>query len=329
MKATSQYYASPGLELQTEPRRIYLTSLPGRWLLTRTTPSWRIQDPEKGFQRVVRDDRAKEIAVAVLDQHRTFPNAIVLATDQPSFEIEKGSLKIPTNVRFLVVDGQHRLWAQRFSQFDANYACLIHTDLSEVEMAWLFLEINDNQKRVPSSLRWDLVRLVMPTDDPPAVAAAEAVYLLATEQDSPLFQRIDLTGEQSEIYLKQGSLAPGLRPLFSSRSPLSTFTFEDQYQVVKYYFIAMRTLDSDRWGRPESPIYKARVIRALLRLLTDILRTNHLDAKDISPNHLLQYLERIDMDTLDLDRIRALQGNAGIKNIYDLLHRQVILEHAA
>ena len=68
-----------GFILQQEPQ-IYLTALPGRWLLKRCTPSWRIRDPKKGFQRVVKEERATEIAVAVLDQSRTFPNAIVLAS---------------------------------------------------------------------------------------------------------------------------------------------------------------------------------------------------------------------------------------------------------
>ena len=40
---------------------IYLTALPGRWLLSHATPSWRIRDPEKGFQRIVNKTRAKAI----------------------------------------------------------------------------------------------------------------------------------------------------------------------------------------------------------------------------------------------------------------------------
>ena len=212
----------PGFQLQEQPQ-IYVAAISGRWLLERCTPVWRIQDPELGFQRIVRESRARELALAVLDQHRVFPNAIVLATDRTGLALDNGRARIPSDIRLLVVDGQHRLWAQKYSEFTADYACIIHTCLSEVEMARLFLEINDNQRRVPSSLRWDLVRLVRPDDDPAAIAAAEMVYLLATERESPLFQRIDLTGEQSELLLKQGSLAPELRRLLTSRSPLFTY----------------------------------------------------------------------------------------------------------
>ena len=105
---------------------------------------------------------------------------------------------------------------------------MIHTGMSIERMANLFLEINDNQKRVPSSLRWDLLRLVRPDDDRHAIAASEIVYLLATEKESPFFQRIDLTGEQSELQIKQGSLAPEFKRLISRRSPLSEFDFQRQ-----------------------------------------------------------------------------------------------------
>jgi DGQHR domain-containing protein len=314
--------AVPGFQLQDSPR-IYVSAISGMWLLERTTPSWRIDDPEQGFQRIVREKRAREIALAVLDQQRTFPNAIVLATSQPQFDVKDATLLIPLDIKFLVVDGQHRLWAQKFSHYDAAYSCTIHMGLSEVEMARLFLEINDNQKRVPSSLRWDLVRLVRPADDPAAIAAAEMVFLLATEEQSPLFQRIDLTGEQSEIQLKQGSLAPGLKPLLTKRSPLYGLSFDQQYQVVMQYFIAIREIDRDRWGKAESPFYRARVLRALLRLLSDIVRSIDQDPATLMYDHFLPFLKRIDETSLRPDVIRAAQGSAGMKAIYDQIRAQL------
>ena len=86
-----------------------------------------------------------------------FPNAITLATDLKDFKSSDQGIVLPKKVKFLVVDGQHRLWAQTFSEVDGQYACIIHLRKTEKEMAELFLEINDNQRRVPSSLRWDLV----------------------------------------------------------------------------------------------------------------------------------------------------------------------------
>ena len=266
----SQTRLVPGFRLQDRPS-ILCAMLEGDWLLQRTTPSWRIKDPHQGFQRMVRSERARQIALAVLDQHRTFPNAIVLATDADSIDVSAGQVRVPEDITFLIVDGQHRLWAQNFSDFHAPYACLIHTGLAIEEMANLFLEINDNQKRVPSSLRWDLVRLVRPDDDPEGIAAAELVYLLATEEESPFFQRIDLTGEQSALQIKQGSLAPEFKLLLSRRSPLRDYTFLEQYEVILQYSIAISQIDADKWGKPESAFFGARVLRAMFKLLSDMV----------------------------------------------------------
>lgn len=321
---TVEKVLAKGFQLQGNPR-ILCAMLDGNWLLKHTTPSWRIDDPEEGFQRMVRERRAKEIALAVLDQKRTFPNAIVLATDEDTFDITDGHVGIPETTRFLIVDGQHRLWAQKFSEFEAFYGCLIHTGLSQEEMAKLFLEINDTQKRVPSSLRWDLVRLIQPQDEPHKLAAAEIVYLLATEEESPFFQRIDLTGEQSEIQIKQGSLAPEFESLLRRRSPLGDVTFLLQYQIILEFSVAIKQIDADRWGTASSPYFKARVLRPLFRLLTDILVTiGEPDLSDIGAIDFIPYLSKINEDNLSPETIRSVQGSAGMTAIYRQIKADVL-----
>ena len=316
----SDYVSAPGFMLQEKPS-IFCAMLQGNWLLEHTTPSWRIKDPIQGFQRIVREVRAREIAMAVLDQHRTFPNAIILATDIESIDTSDNQILIPEDAKFLIVDGQHRLWAQHFSTFEASYACLIHTGLTEGGMATLFLEINDNQRRVPSSLRWDLVRLVRPDNDPEAIAASEMVNLLATEKNSPFYQRIDLTGEQSEIQIKQGSIAPELKSLLSRRSPIYKHLFLEQYRIVLEYSTAISQIDADAWGRPESVFFKARVLRALFKLLSDIAKG--ADPARLTVSGFLPYLQKINREALDPEAIRSAQGSAGIKAIYLQIKAQV------
>jgi DGQHR domain-containing protein len=313
---------SIGFLLQ-ETSPIYVASIPGRWLLEHATPSWRIKDPKKGFQRVVKEDRARRIALAVLDQQRTFPNSIVLATNTKDFKFENGKLELFDEAKFLVVDGQHRLWAQNFSDYDANYSCNIHCDLSEIEMARLFLEINDTQKRVPSSLRWDLVRLVRPNDDPYAIEASDIIYSLATEETSPLFQRIDLTGEQAAIQLKQGSLAPELKYIFSKAGSIKKLDVESKYEFLEKYFTAIKNLDSTGWHNTSSNFYQARVLRMLVRLLIEIVSRKKGDLMKYKVSDFNQYLKKIDKDTLETQKIKAKQGAAGMREIYNEIRSQV------
>lgn len=274
---------------------------------------------------MVSEERARAIAVAVLDQRRSFPNSIVLATDSTSSKLDGAKVSFPKAIRFLVVDGQHRLWAQKFSDYSAQYSCVIHLGLSEKEMAALFVEINDNQKRVPSSLRWDLVRLVRPEDDPNAVRAADLVYELATTRDSALYQRVDLTGEQPAIELKQGSVAPAVkRAISGARSPLKEAGYEVQLKVMIDYIAAMRECDADGWDQGKSRLYSNRVFRATFRLLPDILTKLDQPPAKLTANDFFKFLSKITLSTLDLEKIRAQQGTAGIKAIYLTLRKQVL-----
>lgn len=302
---------------------VYVTVLPGTWLLKHTTPSWRIKDPMKGFQRIVRQDRAKQIAYTVLDEGRTFPNAITLATNVKNFKRVGDRILIPERVKFLVVDGQHRLWAQTFSDNDGQYACIIHLNKTEKEMAELFLEINDNQRRVPSSLRWDLVRLVRPKGDEAAITASELVFELATRKDSPFWYAIDLTGEKKDVSIKQGSLAPEIKTLVGKTKKAHNPIFEDYVSLLIRFFSAVRSLDPQGWGDPSSTFYKARILRALVRVLTDIvIKAKSLD--DITAESLLGQLKKIDPATLSEERVRTAQGAAGVTQLYQEMKDQVL-----
>jgi DGQHR domain-containing protein len=320
-KVVTPEETAPALQLQSSPP-VYVAVIAGSWLLKHTTPSWRIHDPIKGFQRIVNEDRAKQIARTVLDRDRAFPNAITLATNVKDFKHVNGHIILPERAKFLVVDGQHRLWAQRFSKKEGQYACIIHFNKTEQEMAELFLEINDNQRRVPSSLRWDLVRLVRPQGDEAAVTAAELVFALSTREDSPFYISIDLTGEQKDVSIKQGSLAPEIKTLVARIKKIHDPTFDQYSSLLVRFFSAVRSLNPQGWGDPNSTYYKARVLRALVRVLADLTAdARSLDV--LTADYLLQKLQKIDPATLSEERVRAAQGAAGVIDLYREMKNQV------
>lgn len=312
----------PGIVLREEPK-VYLASIGGLWLLRHSTPSWRAEDPEKGFQRIVKEERAKGIARTVLDTGRTFPNAITLATKAKAFEVTGCTLRLPRNSKFLVVDGQHRLWAQKYSKVEGTYPCVMHMDRTEQQMAALFLEINDNQRRVPSSLRWDLVRLVR-SDDQSVAMTADIVYELAQRKESPFYEGIDLTGEKKDLTIKQGSLAPEIRTLVSRSLKRKGHTddFEEYLGLLIRFFVSIRSLDPEGWGSTESTFYKARVLRALIRVLSDMTVTTPLD--QLTTGRMRAMLEKIDKATLSEEAVRKAQGSAGVQDLYHQMRSQVL-----
>jgi DGQHR domain-containing protein len=317
-----------GILLQSAPA-VYLTALPGKWLLAHSTPSWRLANPHKGFQRIVKKDRAKEIARTVLDKGRTFPNALTLATDVPEFDFSDNRLKIPAKTKLLVVDGQHRLWAQNFSKVEGTYPCVIHMARHVKDMAQLFLEINDNQRRVPSSLRWDLVRLVR-SEDRSIAMTADIVYELATRKGSPFYTvGIDLTGEKRDVAIKQGSLAPEIKSLLARDFKKHPDADVEQYtQLLVNFFTAIRSLDSDGWETASSPYFKARVLRAMIRVLSDLLAQAR-GPEALTAIGLRHKFEHIDPATLSDEAVRKVQGSAGVHDLYQQIRKQVLGSEAS
>jgi DNA sulfur modification protein DndB len=315
----------PGIVLREDPK-VYLAAIVGPWLLSHSIPSWRSEDPETGFQRIVKEPRAKEIARTVLDTRRTFPNAITLATKARTFDVAGCTLHLPKNSKFLVVDGQHRLWAQKFSKVQGTYPCIIHMDRTEQQMAALFLEINDNQRRVPSSLRWDLVRLVR-SDDQATAMTADIVYELAQRKESPFYDvGIDLTGEKKELTIKQGSLAPEIKTLVNRhlKRKGGTSDFEDYLGLLIRFFVAIRSLDPEGWGSTDSTFFKARVLRALIRVLSDMF--GKMSLAQLSTEKMRVMLMRIDSATLSEEAVRKAQGSAGVQDLYEQMRSQVLGE---
>lgn len=319
-----------GMTLQAEPR-VYLTALPGRWLVNHSTPSWRAKDPIKGFQRIVKEDRAKAIARHVISEGRTFPNAITLATTVDRFTEAPPEIVFPAKSKFLVVDGQHRLFAQKFAEKEALYPCVIHMGRTESDMAKLFIEINDTQRRVPSSLRWDLYRLVRDEDES-LVATSDIVYELTVRKESPFYSAdpsypattaLDRTGEDQSLTIKQGSLAPEIKRIVARHVIKNeSLTPDECVELLIRFFVAIRSLDPKGWGNPKSAFFKARVLRALLRVLDDLMKDT--DASSLTGAVLRAHFLKIDQATLSDEEVRKVQGSAGVQDLYTLMKAQVL-----
>ncbi len=315
--------------LRTDPD-IYLTALPGKWLLDHATPSWRIKKPKKGFQRIVNKTRAKAIAHTVLDESRAFPNAIVLATTAKTFKQVSNCLMLPQTSKFLVVDGQHRLYAQEYSEVEGLYPCVIHMNRSEAQMAELFLEINATQRRVPSSLRWDLYRLARRSEDQATVMTSDIVYALATEDESPFAaeRQIDLTGEDTErrsLTIRQGSLAPEIRTLLKRHLKRIPDTgFDDYLALFVRFFTAIRSLNPDEWDDAKSPFFRARVLRAMIRVLDKMMQDRPIET--LTTRALRKMFKQIKPETLSDEAVRRAQGTAGVRDLYKEIAKQVFID---
>ena len=171
-------------------------------------------------------------------------------------------------------------------------------------------------------MRWDLVRLVRPDGDEAGIMTSELVYELVERKDSPFYYNIDLTGEQKDVSIKQGSLAPEIKSLVTRTKRTKELEFEDYAGILIRFFSAVRSLDPSGWGDTNSTFYKARILRALLRVLTDIVIKSKNPSTIGAPSFFTS-LRKIDPDTLSPEVIRRAQGSAGVTDLYRAMHEQV------
>ncbi len=123
----------------------------------------RDEDPIKGFQRLLNENRAKDIAKYMDEKKGVIPSPLILSA-QPNAEMnfdEKSSKITFSNNKnsFLVLDGQHRLFGMYLSENDYEIPVIIFNNLKTSDEVNLFIDINTNQKGVPTTLLIDIKNL--------------------------------------------------------------------------------------------------------------------------------------------------------------------------
>lgn len=157
---------------------------------------------EAFYQRLIKKSKIRSISDYVIKRARPFPNSVVLATDSdPAFRpfeslgrdapgldpITVGTLTLPGKFgEFWVVDGQHRIYGSALSEEPPVLACTL-IPATNLEKARYFLDINTEQTKIDSDLKWDL-RAQLVKDQPEGKISAMCQELDSLE--GPLHSRI-------------------------------------------------------------------------------------------------------------------------------------------
>lgn len=169
------------------------------------------------YQRIIKKKRLKEVR-SFIDNGGYFPNSIIISIDSggkglvfdrvgPKIEgaISKvGILHIPKQYRSAyIIDGQHRLYGYSGSAYaETNSIPVVaFVDLDRTEQIKMFMDINENQKAVPKTLRVTL-NADMLWDSPDLSQQRQALrskvaQMLGEETTSPLYNRIVIGENES------------------------------------------------------------------------------------------------------------------------------------
>lgn len=169
------------------------------------------------YQRIIKKKRLQEVR-SFINAGGYFPNSIIisidtngkgLAFDQSASKVEGtiskiGILHIPKRYRSAyIIDGQHRLYGYSDSLYASTNTIPVvaFVDLERTEQIKLFMDINENQKAVPKSLRVtlnaDMLWESSDYSEQRQALRSKIAQMLGEESTSPLHSRVVIGENES------------------------------------------------------------------------------------------------------------------------------------
>lgn len=274
------------------------------------------------YQRLIKKKRLMEVQTFIKNSGY-FPNSLVVSIDTQgkglrfdvsSMRVENsisklGILYLPKRYRSAyIIDGQHRLYGYSDTKYTKSNSIPVvaFLDLDREEQIKLFMDINENQKAVPKTLRVTLnADMLWESDDyneRRQALRSKIAQMLGEEETSPLLGRI-VVGENESSPTKcitveaiQASLKKcQFFSQFTKRDTIvkdGTFdigpiqdTCDLFYPFIEECFRYIKSYTEDEWikGDTNSGIITInRGIQAIIRVINDIIN-NLVERKIIHP----------------------------------------------
>lgn len=297
------------IKCEQNNKTFYLTTISSKILEKVCFISRREDDIVNGFQRALSEPRAKSIANYMDNEKGCLPSTLILSAqkiskivyDEKKYEL---SFEIKNN-SFMVLDGQHRLYGLFFSENDYDMPVVIFENLKIEDEVNLFIDINTNQKGVPTALLLDIKELT-------------GKETTLEEKQRELFKKLDenspLSGSLSPNQSKTGFIARNVFNM-ATKELLENGYFSDKdvdivYKGVKNYLEAAEyVLLSSK--HPKAKLTTANMFKALFSLFNDIVDKAFSSYGDLKVEHLQEILMPIAKTNFD----KIGTNNADLRNL--------------
>lgn len=258
---------SIGLVRQGE-HRFYTLSMPSNVLAACSFATTKDENSQSGFQRVLDAKRAQEIA-DYIDKGGSIPNSVVLSAQKDSnFRSVDRSKTAAFNFgqhSFLIIDGQHRIFAFSKARTAIRVPVVIYDNLSKEEEAKLFIDINTKQRPVPKELLLAIKSLAR--DETDIEATLGRVFDLFHEDPKSALLGLTSSTKKSAQKIDRVTFNAGLR------QHLSYFSGKDaayMYSVWNPYFHAVMSGLTKKGA--EKAITKKTTFRAFCEIFPDVVQ---------------------------------------------------------
>lgn len=283
-------------------------------------------------QRVLNPRRITAIKNFVLEGNMFF-NSFILNWVDPNYQVEMNGdeLKIPrVSAGAQVIDGQHRLegikqaYEEKPEIGDQFIIVVLAKYLSTADAARIFLNINTEQKPVPTSLVYDLFGEVREKNYY-IVRATDIAKALNNDPLSPYYQCIkmpQLTAGVGKVDLS--TFVNALKQFTADNGVFYEFNlddFETEYKVVFNFFSAIRTFyeRDGSWFRQSNPFLMNAGCYAGIEFLCKDLIPKCAERKSFEESTIIDLLSLDKRELLAKDDLRNVQGKEQRNIVYRYL----------
>lgn len=255
----------------------------------------REDDPDQGFQRKLDDGRARSIA-DYIRSGGTIPSSIILSA-QPESELTYNSKNKTITFNeaqssFLILDGQHRVYGfRKLLNEGVKYRVpvIIYNDLTPIQEARIFIDINTLQRPVPKELLLDIKRLA-DRESVDERMLDELFTSFETAPDSYLLNKLSRIDKQRGKISKV-TFYDSMKPMLKEFNISST---ERLYRIINAFFLAANDISEVHQFDLSNTITKATLFKILLAhsraIISMISENNGEDIEKISEHK--KYLAR-------------------------------------
>lgn len=307
-----KFIITPAIEIKQPGGKCYLTCISPFDLLKIAYVHRRSLGEKEAYQRIIKKDRIEDISQFLSRNVSRLSNNIILAFESNvELNEEKTELTIPIEYcSAWIVDGQHRLfgftrttYCQEEKKYDIPIVAFIN--LPSFEQTRMFIDINNNQKKMDRTLLSDLMTIVKDMREPLTWVSLlvkelnkngvwkDRIQILELQRGRSInlysFARYALLQRLLKPIYKNGKLQGFSGPLFRYAqfnykklfdNPVNKKAFELQVNLLQTYFgivaklLSHKNSKRNKWNNfKKYGITKATGVNALLLVLNKILDT--------------------------------------------------------
>ena len=321
------------------------------------------------YQRLIKKNRLVAVRKFV-EEGGYFPNSLIISIDNNGKDLQfdlsptkidgciskLGILHLPKKYRSAyIIDGQHRLYGYSGSKYASTNSIPVvaFVDLDRQEQIKTFMDINENQKAVPKTLRVTLnADMLWDSDDyneRRQALRSKIAQMLAEEETSPLLGRIvvgeDEKNDQKSITVEALQQALKRCNYFSTFGKKNVITKAGSFDVGEnqsscdlfYPFLEeclkyIKLHTAEEWEKTDKDgtmITMNRGIQAIIRVINDIvdylISTDSIDPKNDATERLVQavcfYLDPLidylnGINSEQRKELRSIVGGGGDKRFW-------------